>query len=108
MKIDERIILNLKREWFEKIRSGEKRIEYRKVGPYWIGRFCRPVMRGRGVNNGYEVRKFKTVELRCGYRKKDALVFEIANIDVGSCPYDGWDGNYFRIHLGAQLVIERR
>lgn len=101
MKNDNRIILNLKREWFEKIRSGEKRIEYRRVGPYWIGRFCRP------IEGGHKIRRFNTVEFRCGYSKKDAIVFEIKNIDIGPCPYEGWDGDYFRIHLGAQLVYDR-
>lgn len=28
----------LKKEWFDKIKSGEKTIEYREVKPYWIRR----------------------------------------------------------------------
>ena len=32
------LIFPLKKEWYEKIRSGEKRIEYREVKPYWIDR----------------------------------------------------------------------
>ena len=30
--------LNLKREWFDKIASGEKTIEYRELKDYWITR----------------------------------------------------------------------
>lgn len=32
------LIFNLKKEWFEKIKSGEKTHEYREVKPYWITR----------------------------------------------------------------------
>lgn len=32
------LIFPLKKEWYEKIRSGEKRIEYRDVKPYWSKR----------------------------------------------------------------------
>ena len=33
------LIFPLKKEWYEKIKSGEKKIEYREVKPYWIKRF---------------------------------------------------------------------
>lgn len=33
------LIFPLKKEWYEKIRSGEKKIEYREVKPYWTKRF---------------------------------------------------------------------
>lgn len=29
------LIFPLKKEWYEKIRSGEKTVEYREVKPYW-------------------------------------------------------------------------
>lgn len=90
-KDDKRIVFNLTSEWFEKIRSGEKRIEYRKVGPYWIGRLCHPIA------GGHQIRNFKTVEFRRGYSKKDVIVRRITNIDIGKCPYEGWNGDYFRI-----------
>lgn len=32
------LTFNLKKEWYEKIRSGEKMIEYREVKPYWTQR----------------------------------------------------------------------
>lgn len=32
------LIFSLKKEWYEKIKSGEKTIEYREVKPYWTVR----------------------------------------------------------------------
>ena len=32
------LTFNLKKEWFEKIKSGEKTHEYREVKPYWFRR----------------------------------------------------------------------
>lgn len=32
------LTFNLKKKWYEKIRSGEKTIEYREVKPYWTKR----------------------------------------------------------------------
>lgn len=32
------LTFNLKKEWFEKIKSGEKTHEYREVKPYWAER----------------------------------------------------------------------
>ena len=32
------LIFNLKKEWFEKIKSGEKTHEYREVKEYWFKR----------------------------------------------------------------------
>lgn len=33
------LIFPLKKQWYEKIKSGEKTIEYREVKPYWTSRF---------------------------------------------------------------------
>ena len=35
------LTFNLKKEWYEKIRNGEKTIEYREVKPYWEKRICK-------------------------------------------------------------------
>ena len=32
------LVFTLKKQWFEKIKSGEKTIEYREVKPYWTHR----------------------------------------------------------------------
>lgn len=36
------LIFTLKKEWYEKIKSGEKTIEYREVKPYWTKRLDKP------------------------------------------------------------------
>ena len=33
------LTFSLKKEWYEKIKSGEKTVEYREVKPYWTRRF---------------------------------------------------------------------
>lgn len=36
------LIFTLKKQWFDKIKSGEKTVEYRKVKPYWTKRLNKP------------------------------------------------------------------
>ena len=36
------LIFPLKKQWYEKIKSGEKTIEYREVKPYWTKRLSSP------------------------------------------------------------------
>lgn len=36
------LIFPLKKEWYEKIKCGEKTIEYREVKPYWTNRLEKP------------------------------------------------------------------
>lgn len=33
------LTLSVKKEWFDKIVSGEKKEEYREIKPYWVARF---------------------------------------------------------------------
>ena len=42
------LVFPLKKKWYEKIRSGEKTIEYREVKPYWTRRLQRAEFRGGG------------------------------------------------------------
>jgi hypothetical protein len=58
------LTLVLKKEWFDKIKNGEKNIEYREVKPFWNKRLNK---------------KFKTIKFKNGYRK-DAPVL-IADFD---------------------------
>jgi hypothetical protein len=34
------LYLTLKKKWFDLIKSGEKKIEYREIKPYWTKRLC--------------------------------------------------------------------
>lgn len=44
------LYLPLKKEWFEKIESGEKTVEYREKKDYWIRRLKRTEMYHRGMD----------------------------------------------------------
>ena len=45
------LTFNLKKQWYEKIRSGEKAIEYREDNPYWTKRLLNAFMRDNTLNN---------------------------------------------------------
>lgn len=53
------LIFNLKKEWFEKIKSGEKTHEYREVNPYWTKRI------------GCDLFKDRVIKFCLGYPKRD-------------------------------------
>lgn len=55
------LTFNLKKEWFEKIKSGEKTHEYREVTMYWNKRLF-PYKYEHSQN---------TICFACGYPKKD-------------------------------------
>ncbi|MBQ4379527.1 MAG: hypothetical protein II821_10095 [Treponema sp.] len=66
------LIFTLKKEWYEKIKNGEKTIEYREVKPYWEKRILpflfqeKPFCRLRlGYTNRYmtaNITKIKMVD----------------------------------------------
>ena len=92
------IIFNLKREWYDKIASGEKIVEYRRVCDYWRKR----VWFKCGALKGYLLfpNNDRLAVFRLGYsRKYPDIVRRIVKIDIGPCPYIGWEGDYFRIHF---------
>lgn len=64
------LIFPLKKEWYEKIRSGEKRIEYREVKPYWTKR----------INNELSVRVNGKILVPFDIR------FMAESIDLSECP----------------------
>ena len=108
-----RIIFNLKREWYDKIASGEKTVEYRLAAPYWGKRLCYKLSVFCGWFNPYAPKTspqcFRPEDwfavFRLGYsRKHHDIVRRIVKIDIGPCPYDGWDGEYFRIHFEPNSV----
>lgn len=81
------LVLNLTRRWFDAIRDGGKRTEYRAATPYWAARLGRL---GEG----------STILFRPGYaRSAEDLLARVVSVDVGPCPYPGWDGDYFRIRF---------
>lgn len=60
------LIFNLKKEWFDKIKSGEKTHEYREVKPYWTKR-----IKIKRKNIVLMFGGFPLCEFVCGYANKD-------------------------------------
>lgn len=61
------LTFNLKKEWFEKIKSGEKTHEYREAKMYWHKRL-EVTIRHLNCNPDYWTPKCEFV---CGYAKKE-------------------------------------
>lgn len=118
MTINEKkvLYLSLKKEWFDMIKSGEKKEEYREITPYWIKRLTgldsniyeisTLIMTGKPV----PMKQYTHVHFTLGYPKKDDydkhMIFEIKSI----CVRDGnekWGAtpnkNYFVIELGKRV-----
>ena len=86
-----RVTLPLKRKWFLAIGRGEKTVEYRKFNSYWCCRL-------RYLNPG------DIIEFRLGYSAASTIHAKFISMDVGPCPYEGFDGDYYRIKFE---VIEK-
>ena len=80
------LIFNLKKQWFNKIKSGEKTHEYREVKPYWESRLGNEMGMEENCYYAYLVFNNKDVEnikntmccLKCGYPKpteKDKILY---------------------------------
>ena len=86
MSADTILHLTLFYRWFFQVEHGDKRVEYRRMTPRWT----KQIWDKRGT--------LKTVVLHRGYTA-NVMRAEITLIDVGPCPYKGWDGDYYRIHF---------
>lgn len=80
--------LVLKANWFDRIATGQKTVEYREITPYWQKR----IWADRHTLIG------ESVTFSRGYTKR-TITRRITAIDTGPCPYDGWDGVYYRVHF---------
>ena len=69
--------LTLKKEWFDMIKSGEKKEEYKDIVPYWTKRLCEK----NDKEDVYEISKFDDVEFTLGYPKKDDLDKRIESLE---------------------------
>ena len=74
--------------WYDKIEGGNKPIEYRSMSPKWK----RDIWERRDT--------IKKVRCQRAYTKTH-LFKDVEKIDIGKCPYDGWDDNYYRIHFAT-------
>lgn len=97
--------LVLKAEWFEKIKNGEKNIEYREVKRYWANRLYTEKTDGF---RRWVIPTNNKVLFSKGYKRKEQMLFEIAKIEV---LYSGINTDLhinkpvYAIHLGEQLNI---
>ena len=77
------LTLSLKRQWFEKIKSGEKKEEYRENSEYWQRRLYRSM----DANNA-EFKHFDRLVFTLGYPKagdkERRLVFKNPRIRIGT------------------------
>lgn len=111
------IIFNLKREWYDRIASGDpepetgtpKLIEYREISEHWIKRFeifpslLQDLRDGSVMSllpEGNWLGDEWFAVFRLGYsRKHPDIIRRISEIDIGPCPYRGWRGKFFRVHF---------
>lgn len=78
--------LVLTHHWFDEIRAGRKRIEYRAITAHWRNRI-------------WKKRQYiKTVTFARGYTS-ETLTFNVVKIDMGHCPYPEWCALHYRIHF---------
>ena len=83
------LILHLSRKWFAEIAAGRKCVEFREKKPYWDKRI-----------GGWLVPGIRFVEFRLGYaRAQYRMLAQVGKVDVGQCPYEGWDGDYYRLRF---------
>ena len=80
--------LVLTRYWYDKVKIGEKRVEYRALKPFWIKR----------IKGDYNVVTFHRAYT------SETISFKIDNVDIGFCPYENWNGVYIRIHFSEKVV----
>lgn len=80
------LTFNLKKEWFEKIKSGEKNHEYREFKYYWFVRIKNyfkftdeDLFDMRSGNIFYE--RYESIAFRCGY-KGEILKAKVLSIKV--------------------------
>jgi hypothetical protein len=78
--------LMLHGKWFDAIRYGDKRVEYRQIKSRWTKQI-------------WDKRdRLNILVLHRGYTA-NVIRATITCIDIGPCPYPGWDGDYYRVHF---------
>ena len=84
------LIFPLKKQWYEKIKSGEKTVEYREVKPYWGKRLFRAMLPftvrtyyNEGIYTEEPVKQPCSCKLRLGYTNKymTANIIKIEIVD---------------------------
>ena len=102
------LIFPLKKEWYEKIKSGEKTIEYREVKPYWTKRLLKVGIWAKPVDNETaSLIKPKPCKLRLGYTNRSmmAMITKVFTVD-GKDTDLAIDKPVYAIHLADVREVE--
>lgn len=106
-KVDGILDVPIKKVWFDKIKSGEKTHEYRRVCAHWCHMIGTNTYRLNEVN---EYRKVNKIRFRCGQTTKaddtdKTMLFEIKSIYyVDGLKSDlKYDGPIFDIEIGRRI-----
>jgi hypothetical protein len=96
--------LTIKKEWFDMIRSGEKKEEYREIKAYWEIRLEKP----RYAPFVTDFKNFKTVKFTNGYSNSSPYcIVQCLEINLGEGKLE-WgakpDEFYYVIKLGEVLI----
>jgi len=83
--------LVLKHHWFDEMVAGRKHVEYREMGAFWKKRLWDK--RGHITHARFARGYTSTTVLR-----------PVTRVDIGPCEHDGFEGEYYRLHLGP--IIE--
>lgn len=95
--------------WFEEIKAGRKKHEYRKASKFWEKRIYHIRCHFSLIQTGYwdELKKDKYfVEFQKAYRKNpERMLFEIKHVDIinGTNTDLKYDGLVFDIELGERI-----
>ena len=65
------LTLSLKKKWFDMIKAGTKKEEYREIKPYYEKRFLEPLSSRLFRNGETGVKPFDTLVFTLGYPKAD-------------------------------------
>ena len=80
------LTLSLKKQWFDMIKAGVKKEEYREVNSYWIARLVAAMVPFTGTVLSFT--NFYRIVFTLGYPKSDdterRLVFKNPNIRIGN------------------------
>lgn len=107
--MDKKVLtLSVKKEWFDKILSGEKKEEYREIKEYWLGRLFNfvptPFAKYVFDDVGISPKSFTHVLFINGYGDdKPRVEKKIESIDIDR-PQKGWCPNDF---LGKEFFVIR-
>lgn len=89
--------LTLKKKWFDLIKSGEKKVEYREIKPYWEKRLCEIITIYNTGRRDYLPKTFDKIRFRNGY-SKNCPVMDVEWEGMGIMVFEG--KRCFAIKLG--------